>query len=552
MSRSSAETFAAELCAAEHRLRACGLGGRRAFVALVRHLSRRLDLPEALWPEGEDAPATAHLDRIELSPDLDLFGLAYERFFADLFRARRGQYFTPRPLVELVAELAGVGASDRVLDPTCGSGGFLLAALRRGAATTGIEVDPDLASLARLNLALHGAKGGTVATADFFAIPPQPTYDVILANPPFSVEIRDPAILALHGLRVPRVGSDILFMRCALGWLKPDGRLATLVPYSVLTSPNLASLRAELDRLALREAVVSLPEGVFAPFGGTFTRAAILVLRKRPTEAEILPLSAVITHPGFEIHRQRYVRSLPDEIEGLREHLRGSPFHKAVRLPAPSWVPEEAFPPDRADVPTFRVGDRARVRSKRTRLDAGGRCSVVSLADVDPRTGETISAEARAVADAEGFVRATPGDILYGRMRPELNKVTLAELPDGALPDVLAVSPEFVPLIAESERNFLLLALRSVFAREGLPVTAGQTRPRARTADLLALELPDPPAPLRKRLNSLLATARAERQRVRQVLLDADRLYVAWGRGEIADGEFEGALQALEDRLGQG
>lgn len=552
MSRSSAERFAAELCAAEQRLRACGLGGRRAFVALVRHLSRRLELPVALWPEGEDAPQAAQLERIELSPELDLFGLAYERFFADLFRARRGQYFTPRPVVELVADLAGVGASDHVLDPTCGSGGFLLAALRRGAVATGVEVDPDLASLARLNLALHGGKGGTVSTADFFALPAQPTYDIILANPPFSVDIRDQALLALHGLRVPRVGSDVLFLRCALGWLKPGGRLASLVPYSVLTNPNLASLRADLDRLTVREAVVSLPEGVFAPFGGTFTRAAIVVLRKRPAASEVHPLSAVITHPGYEIHRQRYVRSQPDEIEGLREYLRGSPFRMAVRVPGAFWVPEEAFPPERADVPTFRLGDRVRVRSKRTRLGPGGRCSIVSLADVDPRTGETFAAEARAVADAEGFVRAEPGDILYGRMRPELNKITLAELPDAALPDVLAVSPEFVPLIAESEPNFLLLALRSVFAKEGLPVTAGQTRPRARTSDLLALELPDPPAPLRQRLNSLLGTARAERRRVRQVLLDTERLYVAWGRGEIADGELDKELRALETRLGVG
>ncbi len=547
MTVDASERFAAELRAAEERLRACGLGGRRAFVALVRHLARRLDVPESLWPEGPDAPAAARLERLPLSPDLDLFGLAYERFFADLFRARRGQYFTPRPLVELVADLAGIRRDDRVLDPTCGSGGFLLAAHDRGADVDGIEVDPDLAALARLNLALHGANPRAVTTADFFAMTPEPTYDVILANPPFSVEIVDPEVLARHGLPGKRVGSDVLFLRTALGWLRPSGRLATLVPYSVLTSPALAPLRRELDAVAVREAVVSLQECVFAPFGGTFTRAAILVLRKRPARV-VDTLCAVVTHPGYQTNRRRFVRASPDELVALRLFLRGASYGKAVRVQGASWVPEEAFAAARADVPVFRVGDRAEVRVKRGKLAPEEPCAVISLADVDARTGEIIAAVAKNPADADGFVPGERGDVLYGRMRPELNKVAIAESPDDDLPDTLAVSPEFLPLVAKAEPEFLLLALRSVFAREGLPVTAGQTRPRAREGDIVELELPDPPAGSRARLNAILAQARAERRRLRQVLLDAERLYVEWGRGEIDDAALSEGLAELEGR----
>ena len=164
------ERFAAELRAAEDRLRAAGLGGRRAFLALVRHLAGRLGLAPELWPDGPDAPAAAHLESLPLSPELDLFGLAYERFFSDLFKGERGQYFTPRPLVELVTDLAGVRPGERVLDPTCGSGGFLVAALARGADVDGVEADPDLVALARLNLALHGANARAVSHADFFAL----------------------------------------------------------------------------------------------------------------------------------------------------------------------------------------------------------------------------------------------------------------------------------------------------------------------------------------------------------------------------------------------
>ena len=78
------ERFARELRNAEERLRATGLSGRGAFLALTRHLCERLGLPDSLWPEGPDAPEIAALHKIPLASDLDLFGLAYERFFTDL------------------------------------------------------------------------------------------------------------------------------------------------------------------------------------------------------------------------------------------------------------------------------------------------------------------------------------------------------------------------------------------------------------------------------------------------------------------------------------
>nr|MBC8455117.1 N-6 DNA methylase [Deltaproteobacteria bacterium] len=153
----NSEVFAAALHSAENRLRAVGLSGRNAYAALCRNLAKRLNIPAHLWIDGPDAPADARLDRIPLTSELDLFGLAYERFFPEVFKAEHGQFFTPRPLVELMTDMAEVRPGDRVLDPTCGSGTFLVVAQNRGAEVEGIEVDPELVALCRLNLALHGA-----------------------------------------------------------------------------------------------------------------------------------------------------------------------------------------------------------------------------------------------------------------------------------------------------------------------------------------------------------------------------------------------------------
>ena len=182
----SVQAFAQELRAAEDRLRSFGLSGRAAYAALCRDLARRLDLPPHLWLDGPDAPAEAGLDRLPLTAEMDLFGLAYERFFPEVFKAEHGQYFTPRPLAELMADVAGVGPRDRVLDPTCGAGSFLVAASQRGADVDGIEVDPELVALCRLNLKLHGIDPRAVKRSDLFRDPlpfdEDDRWDVVLAK----------------------------------------------------------------------------------------------------------------------------------------------------------------------------------------------------------------------------------------------------------------------------------------------------------------------------------------------------------------------------------
>lgn len=542
------ERFAGELRAAEDRLRAAGLGGRRAFVALARHLAGRLGLASELWPEGPDAPASAHLERLPLSPELDLFGLAYERFFSDLWKGERGQYFTPRPLVELVADLAQLRPGDRVLDPTCGSGGFLVAALARGADADGIEVDPDLVALARLNVALHGGNPRGVVAADFFAAPDDgERWDAILANPPFSVEVADPTVLARYSLANgrARVGSDVLFVEAALARLKPGGRLVTVLPYTVLSGAAFAAARAWIDTVAEREAVVSLPEGMFRPFGGTPTRACVIALRKRPAEVRPM-LAAVIESPGYDTRRQTFRRTEPDELVALRLHLRGGPYARACWIAGGGWIPEEALRSSAIapGVPLFVLSERADLVKGRASLATSVDITVVDFADVDKGTGEVVDARVEPGATCEG-VAFEEGDLLFGRMRPELNNVVLAARPRPGLPPRMAGSGEWVRLRPRGQAGFTLLALRSRFAREQLVVTGGQTRPRARVEDIAALQLPDPGPAARAALDALLTETWAERQRLRLRLAALDALYERFGRGEIDAAAIEAEVLRL-------
>ncbi|MCB9777010.1 MAG: N-6 DNA methylase [Alphaproteobacteria bacterium] len=566
----SAEAFARQLHLAEDRLRSLGLSGRAAYAALCRALADRLALPRHLWLDGPDAPPEAGLDQLPLTAELDLFGLAYERFFPEVFKAEHGQYFTPRPVVELMADLAGVGPRQRVLDPTCGAGSFLVIAHARGADVDGIEVDPELVALCRLNLKLHGADPRAVRRADLFRDPGlfdggprsggddgalfdrDERWDVVLANPPFSVEIRDAAALGRTSLAQGRahVASDELFLEAAFRVLRPGGRLCALLPHSVVANARTARLRAWLDQRFVRLAVVALPEGVFRPFGGTGARACIVCLQKRPAPV-VDWAAAVIESPGYDPARRTYHRQEPDELAALR--LRwpdGLP-----RFPAdePSWDPAALLGTTgiAGGVPTTTLGRLAPYvpRQRKPGDDPDGAYVEIDLVDADKATGEVVTGRGRVGAEFRG-TKATfdEGDLLFARIRPSLNSVAIARRPLADVDGELCGSAEWMRLVPPESPHFALVAARSPFVRAQLRGTGGRTRPRIRTRDLAPVVVPDPGADNRARIDALVRDAHDARARARRVLDQVDALYAAFGRGELDVDALAQSLDALRDR----
>jgi len=549
----SSEDFAVSLRAAEDRLRSVGLSGRRAYAALCRNLAQRLNIPEHLWLDGPDAPAKARLERIQLTAELDIFGLAYERFFPEVFKAEHGQFFTPRPLVELMADLVNIRPGDRVLDPTCGSGTFMVVAQSRGAEIDGIEVDPELVALCRLNLALHGANPRAVQQADLFRRPPTDQWDVVLANPPFSVRIDDPEALQYFSLARGRgrVASDALFLQAAHDRLRPGGRLAVVLPRSILANDSYAWLRAWLDARFVRRAIVSLPEGIFRPFGGTTARASVLVLEKHPATAGDFAVG-VVQDPGYDTSRKTFRRTDGDDLAAMRiEYANDS----MVRAPcgSRSWTPEsflrQTSIPEEVPVLTLgEVAPLAKVQSFRPTDAAPEGFTEIDLADIDKHTGEV--ATARACTGSEFKGSKTPfdeGDLLFARIRPSLNNVVIAQRPHPDLPSALAGSSEWIRLQPEHQRHFALVAARSSFVRDQLKGTGGQTRPRIKADDLPGLFVPDPGPANRQKMDRIVERAFAVRLQARREMDAVASMYEAFGRGELSEWELEKALDQFPD-----
>ena len=509
----------------EDRLRAAGLTGAQAFAALVAAFEARLGDPVEVHPAL--AAISGFADR-----DPDFVGLAYERFFPDLFKAKRGQYFTPPPLIAFLLDLLQVQPGERVLDPTCGSGGFLVGAAQRGAQISGIELDPLLASLARLNLRIANVPG-KITCADFFGAVPDPV-EVVLANPPFSVDIDVPPTKDGVSRRSRRL-SDHLFVERLPDWLVPNGRAAVILPWSFLANPAASTLRTNLRRRLALDRIIALPEGIFRSFGGAAGRAAVLMLRKGPPKTT---LWGEIRNPGWDVRRKRFHALPGSDFPALLHSERWEP------LPPESWSPARTA---RSGKPLAELADVARPRfrpGQEPTLSVG----TVDLADVHADTGEILrakTAEGRAVVGVK--TKLSSDDILVSRLRPDLGTVGLA--PQSTLP--LCGSTEWILVRPKELRYFLWSALRSSGWREQLPQTRGQTRPRITASDVANSSVPWPGQPLAAALDRTLNSLVHERQRLGAALLALHNAIDQFSRGEIDEAELERRRDEVERHKGR-
>lgn len=171
------------------------------------------------------------------------------------------QYFpTPDSVVQRLIDLADTQPGMEVLEPSAGSGAIAVAAAARGAIVDCIERDPGYANL----LADTGA-ARCIQVADFLSTRPEPRYDRVIMNPPFTR------------------GADIAHVQHALGYLKPDGLLVSVMPHSVAWQDASAPFRTFVEERG--GYVEALPGGAFATSGTGVRTVIVAVPAARPAEA---------------------------------------------------------------------------------------------------------------------------------------------------------------------------------------------------------------------------------------------------------------------------
>ena len=282
----------------------------------------------------------SHLESINLNKtDLDVKGVAFEQFMDGFFKGDFGQYFTPRPIIEFCVKMMmreDEYSSQKplnewdILDPSCGSGGFLLHALdfmRKKADQFydkesdptdhkeywhkfaerhlfGIEINDEIARVAKMNMIVHDDGHTNVISHDAlesidkmsarnsgFA---KDKFDLILTNPPFGSTINkaEKPYLSTYelgntvdakGKKKPRKNqsSEVLFIERIWQFLKSGtGKAAIVLPDGILTNSSMQYVRDFILEKFQLLAVVSLPQCAFAHFGAG-VKASIIFVRKR-------------------------------------------------------------------------------------------------------------------------------------------------------------------------------------------------------------------------------------------------------------------------------
>lgn len=274
--------------------------------------------------------------------DLDTKGLAFQYFMDEFFRGNFGQFFTPNPIVKFIVDSVGVQKDWKVLDTSCGSGGFLLQALRSirdNANNTccekqskswfnywhefaekhlfGIEINEQISRVAKMNMIIHddgytniitndGLKNNRTIEIENRNLNFQDgTFDLIMTYPPFGSVIKADEVSYYNEYELfeknlgftelkDRITDDkkkwrasqsieILFLERCYKYLKENGYLAIILPEGVLINSTTQYVRDWLIEKFRILAVVSLPQHTFS-YINSGCKSSVLFLKKHPLE----------------------------------------------------------------------------------------------------------------------------------------------------------------------------------------------------------------------------------------------------------------------------
>jgi type I restriction enzyme M protein len=286
------------------------------------------DDPEPLLTDGHLAVCMAALSGHRLlDASFEVMDSLFEFLISRSAKGAKGQYFTPRHVVEFCTKLTNPTSDETVCDPACGSGGFLIHALRHVVAESapgsgglravgrdsiwGFDIDPRAVRVAKALMLLAGDGHTNIYRLNSLLRPnvnvdlfegdserdgtPFLTienvvrsrdksfrgFDVVMTNPPFAGEIKEKHILESYSLfrRDRRIERDVLFIERCVELLKPGGRLAIVLPHNKLGSAAWSYARAWLLRQIRVLGAIGLGRNTFLPH--THQKADVLIGVKR-------------------------------------------------------------------------------------------------------------------------------------------------------------------------------------------------------------------------------------------------------------------------------
>jgi type I restriction enzyme M protein len=453
-----------------------------------------------------------------------------------------GQFRTPRHIIDFIVRIVDPKKNESILDPACGTAGFLISAYKHIVAAstidggkgltpderkkladgiTGYDISPDMVRLSRANMYLHGFADPHIYEYDTLTSQERwkETADVILANPPFMSP--KGGIKPHNRFRVPSKRSEVLFVDYMAEHLTPNGRAGIIVPEGIIFQSQTAYV--DLRKMLVNDylvAVVSLPAGVFNPYSGVKT--SILILDRSLAKLSDSVGFFKVDNDGFGLGAQRrevkgeQLTRVAAEIGEYSGRLRARHGVEDFTPTLGLIVPKAKIAAD-ADYnlsaeryrengvtssawPSVPVGEVFRKADESVLPDSlAGAVTYIGLENITQNTGELAGA---VVTEDPSEIKSlknvfNPGDILYGKLRPNLNKVWLADRKGICSTDIFvihAVEGRVVPAL------YAYIFRSGMFNDAVMGQLKGAQLPRVGWASFAELEIPLPPLEVQREI----------------------------------------------------
>ena len=243
-----------------------------------------------------------------------------------------GQFRTPRHIIDFIVEAIGPKKDETILDPACGTAGFLISAYKYILKEhknkplgpdekselmknfVGYDISPDMVRLSKMNMYLHGFAEPKIYEYDTLSSEEKwdEMYDVIMANPPFMTPKGGIRPHKRFSVQVNR--AEVLFVDYIKEHLKPNGRAGIIVPEGIIFKSDGAY--KQLRKILIEDglyAVLSLPSGIFNPYSNVKT--SILFFDETLAKKTDDILFVKVLNDGYDLGAQR--RPRPDLLNDL-------------------------------------------------------------------------------------------------------------------------------------------------------------------------------------------------------------------------------------------
>ena len=297
----------------------------------------------------------------------DVKGEAFEFFLGDTFTGGLGEFFTPRNAVEFIVDAVSPRIGESIVDPFCGTGGFLIYAFEvisekirlqdfaddekarwredlSNRCLFGTDWKERTAQACKMNMMVHGDGSSGVFRHDGLTnVPGQiedSMFDLCITNPPFGALETDPVVLDRYKLGRGRASQDraVLALERAITLVKPGGRVAIVVIDGILNNTSTAYVRDYIRENALVLGVVSLSTETFQGYGARAKTSVLFLERRHRASDQQMVFLAIARNTGIAPNgNPQPGNELPDILMDYRDFCEQS---EIVHSQSGAWTAE--------------------------------------------------------------------------------------------------------------------------------------------------------------------------------------------------------------------